>query len=233
MVWPKLTVSDYSEMLRKLSTVAFLVTLASVSFLRSQVTAVDQFLGRFDVAPQIGVFSVPIPFGTLVLAGIVAVLTESTKLHDKISQLLGIRTVFDVRWILVPMALLSGATVDRNRFHRITADRKRLMNDVFYRYASSAKKAVIDSHLVVQALTAWSWYWICVESLVILTVTAAVFALFGKWSAATLVLAVMLVMLLLMRVFRAEASNYAEAEVSEILADNDRRQAVKSVLDAL
>jgi hypothetical protein len=131
------------------------------------------------------------------------------------------------------MALLSGATVDRNRFHRITADRKRLMNDVFYRYASSAKKAVIDSHLVVQALTAWSWYWICVESLVILTVTAAVFALFGKWSAATLVLAVMLVMLLLMRVFRAEASNYAEAEVSEILADNDRRQAVKSVLDAL
>jgi hypothetical protein len=36
-----------------------------------------------------------------------------------------------------------------------------------------------------------------------------------------------------MTLFRADANKYAEAEVSQILADDDRRDAVKSVFDAL
>lgn len=233
MVWPKLTVSDYPEMLRKLSTVAFLVTATCISFLRSQIAVVDQMLSNLDVTPQISVFSASIPFGTFIIAALVAVLSESVKLHDKISRALGIREVLDVRWILIPMALLSGARVNRDRFNRITSERRRLMNDVFYRYGSSVKEAVIDGHLITQALTAWSWYWICIESLVFLGLTAVVLAWFGNWASVVLLLSIMLLLLCLMRIFRGEANNYAEAEVAEILADNARKRAVKSAFDAL
>lgn len=107
------------------------------------------------------------------------------------------------------------------------------MNEVFYKYASGAKTADIDGHLITQALTAWSWYWMCVEALVILTLTTVALVWFAKWGATVLILAIMFALLLLMRAFRAKATNYAEAEVSEILEDGKRRQAVKSVFDAL
>ncbi|HXW71719.1 MAG TPA: hypothetical protein VEK34_09795 [Methylocella sp.] len=234
MVWPKLTVSDYPEMLRKLSAAAFSVTLGCVFFVRYRIAAIDQSLDALEkVAPQIEALHIHIPFGTFIIAAVSAVLSESIKLHDKISDALGIRAEFDARWILIPMVLLSGSTMERNRFDRIASDRKRLMNDVFYKYASSGRKAVIDKHLITQALTAWSWYWVCVESFVLLIPTAAVFMFFRDWGTASLALALMLALLVIMKVNRAEASKYAEAEVSAILADDCRRQAVKSVFDAL
>jgi len=233
MVWPKLTVCDYREMLRKLSAAAFFVTLSCVYILRSRIAVVDQLFDSLDVTPPIEAYSLHVPFGTFVVAFAFAVLSESIKLHDKISSVLSIRAVFDVRWILIPMALLSGSTVERSRFDRIATDRTRLMNDVFYKYASSAKQADIDIHLITQALTAWSWYWVCVESLVFLILTAAMLWWFGDWVATALVLAVMLAVIAIMNIFRSDANKYAEAEVSVILSDEVRRKAVKSVFDAL
>jgi hypothetical protein len=235
MVWPKLTVSDYREMLRKLSASAFVMTIICVSLLRSRIVAVEQFFHVLDAdSAMIKVLGpISIPFGTFVAAFIVAIISESIKLHDRISGLLGIRAAFDLYRILVPMALLSGATVDGARFSRIVADRRRLMREVFYEYASSAKDADIDNHLVIQALTAWSWYWLFVESIVIIITTAAVLTWFGHWRLSTLMLAVAMVLQLIMTIFRSESNKYAEAEVSAILAKEDRRQAVRSVFDAL
>lgn len=234
MVWPKLTVSDYREMLRKLSFSVFLVTAACIFFLRNQISTVDELFSLLDVTPPINTFKlITIPFGTFVVAIVIAIISESIKLHDRISKLLDIRAVFDVRWILIPMALLSGATVTRERINRIDSDRSRLMADVFYKYASSAKDAEIDGHLITQALTAWSWYWLIIETMVIVIPTAAVLAWFGQSKAAAAFLALALVLLFLMRLFRAEANKYADAEISAILADDDRRRAVRAVFDAL
>jgi hypothetical protein len=234
MVWPKFTVSDYREMLRKLSSSAFLVTVACVWLLRSKIAVINQLLGSFDLVSDFKLLgSISIPFGTVLVAGVVGFLSESVKLHDKISDLLHIRAIFDVHWILIPMALVSGATVDRARFERIKTDRKRLMGEVFYRYASSGKNTEIDSHLVIQALTAWSWYWVFVESLTIIIPTAAIFGYFGHWKAATLILMLSLLLQSLMRVFRSDANRYAQAEVSEILSDGSRLLAVKALFDAL
>lgn len=234
MVWPKLSVSNYRETLRKLSTSAFFVTAACVWLLRSQISAVDEFLRPLDVTTAIRVFdSVSVPFGTFAVAAVVAIVSESTKLHDKISDALRIRAVFDVHWILIPMALLVGAQIQRARAERITVDRSRLMGEVFYRYASSAKEGEIDAHLIIQALTAWSWYWLCVETIAILLPTAALLVWFGQWKPAAIVMALVLVLQLLMRVFRADANKYADVEVNEILQDEGRRQVVRAAFDAL
>jgi hypothetical protein len=234
MVWPKLTVSDYPEMLRKLSAAVFLVVVGCIWFLRIHVGAVDRVFRSFDLDHEVTIFGpLSIPFGTFIVAFVIAVISESIKLHDKISDLLRIRAVFDIRWILIPMALLSNTTIESKRFIRIMSDRQRLMREVFYKYASSSKDAEIDRHLVTQALTAWSWYWVCIESNVIVLPTAALLAWFGQWLASTVTLTIAFLGHLLMKLFRAEANKYAEAEVSQILADEDRREAVKSVFDAL
>ena len=234
MVWPKLTVSDYSEMLRKLSVSVFIVTIVCVWLLRSHVAAADKLFDRLDLAPGMVLLGyISIPVGTFLVAVVVAFIFESVKLHDKISEIFNIRAMFDVRWILIPMALLSGAVVTSAQYDRITAERRRLMREVFYKYASSAKAAQIDVHLIIQALTAWSWYWLCVEAIAIIIPTALLLAWFSQWTASTIMIALAMFLQLLMSVFRNEANKYAEAEVGEILADDARRQAVRSVFDAL
>jgi hypothetical protein len=235
MVWPKFSVSDYPEMLRKLSFLAFCVAIACTWLVRGYIPPVDRWLGHLDAAtPTLeAIASIKIPFGTFVVGVCAAFISESVRLHDKISSALGIRSTFDTHWILIPMALLSGAAVDRAKLGRIASDRNRLMDDVFYKYASSGKKADIDKHLITQALTAWSWYWLCVESMVLLVLTASVAALFSKWALIAGLLAAVILLILLMRVFRADASDYAGAEVNAILDEPARRADIKAVFDAL
>jgi hypothetical protein len=177
--------------------------------------------------------SFKIPFGTFLVAALVAFVSESTKLHDKISDVFRIRANFDIRWILIPMALLSGAGVNRARLAKISTSRRQLMGEVFYKYASSAQKTVIDKHLITQALTAWSWYWLCIESMVILLVTAAVLAWFLDWPSVSFLLAVILMLRLISLVYRSEANRYADAEVNAILSDATRRTEVNTIFNAL
>lgn len=235
MTWPRLSVSDYPEMLRKLSFSALVVAIACTSLIRAYIPLVDQWLAHLDAAtpPLEAIASIKIPFGTFVVGLCAALISESVRLHDKISSALGIRATFDTRWILIPLALLSGATLDRVKFGRIASDRTRLMDDVFYKYASSGKQADIDKHLITQALTAWSWYWLCVESNLLLILTAIVAAVFSNWALTAGLLAVVILLTFLMRVFRADASDYAGAEVNAILEEPARRTNVKAVFDAL
>jgi hypothetical protein len=234
MVWPNSTVSNYQEMLRKLSASAFFVTLGCMWIVRSYITTFDQFIRGFEAQTEIIIqYGFHVPFANFVVAIVIAFLSESIKLYDKISDLLRIRAEFDVYRILIPMALLSESTVVASQYGRITGDRRRLMSEVFYKYASSSKAPEIDKHLIVQALTAWSWYWFCAESIAIIIGTAEVLAYFSQWKMSMLMLALVLFLQILTRIFRGEAHKYTEAEISEILSDKARRHAVKSVFDAL
>lgn len=236
MVMPKLTVSDYSEMLRKLSTAFFFVTLGCVSLLRWRIPAINEALANLDFAtPTItSLFSISIPLGTILLAFGGALLSESMKLHDKISDLFWIRREFDIRWILIPMALLSEAKVNSGKFEKIKSERKRLMGDVFYAYASSsAGKPVIDPHTIKQALTTWSWYWLCVEAIVALLITAAILAYAGDFLWATTGLGAILFLMLLMRFFWADCAKYADSQVQQILKTPARRRQIDRTFNAL
>lgn len=234
MVWPKLSVADYPEMLRKLSVEMFFLVIACIWILRSHIPEIEGVFKRFDVTPNVSVFQgVSVPFGTFIVALLLAGITEATKLHDKWSNALGIRSVFDVRWILVPLALESTSTLGPRGVEKIRINRKHLMAEVFYRYATSAKQSDIDPHLITQALTAWSWYWTCIEANTVLVPTALLFVWFGHWQLAAFLAALILGLLLAMKLFRAEAAKYADAEVREILSNQDRRLSIKTVFDAL
>ena len=178
MIMPKLTVTNYPEMLLKLWAANFLVTIGCLWLLRIYVGPIDEALKHLDATPAVPVFgTVTIPFGTFVVAFLISIFSAGIKLHDKISDALRIRSEFDIRWILIPMALLSGAALTTAQFEKLKIDARRLMGEVFYTYASStAGKQVIDEHAITQALTCWSWYWVCVEAIAVLIPTAAIFA---------------------------------------------------------
>ena len=236
MIMPKLTVSNYPEMLRKLSIATFFMTIGSLMLLRTYVHSIDSALMHLDVNfPNVPVFGpIKIPFGTFLVAFVVAAISKSMKLHDKISDALRIRSEFDIRWILAPMALLSGASLSSGQFEKMAVERRRLMGELFYTYASSTPgRQVIDGHTVTQALTTWSWYWLCVEAVAIILPTAAILAYEGQnsWTAGLLAIALML--MLAMRVFWFDCSRYANSQVRQILNDSGRRAEIAAVFNAL
>jgi hypothetical protein len=132
------------------------------------------------------------------------------------------------------MALLSAVVLTSAQFEKLRIEKRRLVNEVFYAYASStAGRQVIDPHLITQALTTWSWYWLCAEAIAIIIPTAAILAFWSQFQWVSGLLTTVLVLMLVMRVFRADCSMYAEAQVREILSDNGRRQRVVAIFNAL
>lgn len=235
MVMPRLTVSNYAEMLRKLSTSMLFVAAACVWLLRLKVPTIDNVLKNIDyITPdKIAMFaSVKIPFGTFLPAFLCALISEVFKLHDRISDLFRIRKKFDLRWILIPSALLSGSRLSFSQFKKIKIERERLMGEVFYEFASSTSPK-IDSHTIIQALTAWSWYWLCAETVVIIFLTAAIFSYFQFFFETVLLLCGVFLLFLLMQWLWRECSNYADSQIRQILSDSNRKRIVSRVFNAL
>jgi hypothetical protein len=79
-------------------------------------------------------------------------------MHNKISDLFQIRKKFDVSYILIPLSKAVEIPIDENYKNVLKTNRKTLMADVFYKYASSTNPQ-IDKHLIWIALDKWSWYW--------------------------------------------------------------------------
>ena len=117
-----------------------------------------------DTFPNASKFNI---FGA-VIALLVALFTRAVKLHDLVSDVLGIRRRFDCNYILFPLAALVGENLSSRQKEAATAARSNLMRQVFYRYASSrADSPLVDKHEIEYALDQWSWFWVCVEAIVL------------------------------------------------------------------
>ena len=234
MTMPKLTVTNYPEMLRKLSAAMLFVMIGCLSVLRAQIPVFDDAFKHLDfIFPAVPVLGpITIPFASFLTAFVIACITESIKLHDKLSDLFKFRHEFDIRWILIPIALLAGATLSVTQMEKLRYARQPLMGQTFYKYASSTKPE-IDPHTITQALTSWSWYWICVEATAVLIPTGAILAYVGKYSWSTAIALVVLVLLTLLRVFHFDCAKYANSQIEQILSDSDRRSAVVAAFNAL
>jgi hypothetical protein len=226
---PFATVSSYSEMLNKIAFYtwggATLVTL----ILRKIVPEIDSALAPYSV--QVSFLGFALPFGTIAPAFLLALISRIFKLHDRISDLLGIRVRFDVSEILLPLALQSRASV---RVDAIRRSRRNLMNTAFYAFASSSPgAAAIPAHYVTLALDQWSWYWVIVESTVTLTVSAAVCAAFKHFGASSAFLGLVLLLLWALQGVRIRCRNLALDEVEQILSDDSRTRTVMEAFNAL
>jgi hypothetical protein len=233
------TPRNYSQMLLKLAGFALYETYLLTLFLRD-IPAVDAVFRSVETSGRLGTVLSQIPNAdALNLAGIglallVALISHVTHLHDRISDLLGIRHRFDIAHILRPLAHRVGVNLTTPKLNKISSNRDHVMRDVFYRFASSrAENTVVDKHDIEHALAQWSWFWALIEGIVYVG-TASIVAFISGGSDLGVWLALIVSVLISLSVFQYyRLPRYATPQIEAIASDHNAALHVRAKFDAL
>lgn len=229
---PFATVSDYPAMLNKIGLFTFFGWLGGCWFVFVSVPRVKEILEGATI--KVPGTDITAPLGVLLIACALAILSRVIKLHDRLSDLLGIRKRFDHYSILQPMAAAAGVALTLDQQDRLRERRDQLMVDTFYRYASSSPgKAAIEQHAITMALDQWCWYWIVLELCLVILITAVVFAAFRQWHWTALGLSICLPTIWFLNKLKEQCERYARDEIRQILQDDNRKNQVELRFRAL
>lgn len=232
-----LTVSNYREMLTKLAVYFWIFSSVTLYFLLPQVAwlkPIDDFareLGRgLGDLPWFDWTTAP----AVVLGFLLALIANSIKLHDLISNAFLIRERFEFDCIVWPMVSRCGVTVRAEKVQAFVGARTQIMQNCFYKYASSTDNApVVSRHDIEQALTNWSWIWITLEVRLLFWSAALIAATAEAWQMSFGFAIAAGIAELLSHAFKLDARKYALSQVNKITSDTDRRAAIQSYLEAL
>lgn len=236
---------NYQEMLWKIAVADFWLTLICTFLLRYD-TWIDGLFIRVEQLPGVKEFAslaklpqiTAVDLSTVsvvnvVIALFVMLFSRVTRLHDLVSDVLGIRARFDRANILLPLAVMSGAKMSARQVANIKRDRSHLMRDTFYKYASSTKEnGLVDKHDIEGALEAWTLYWVALEGFVILAVCALVSAIAASAWLLALFFSVSMAFLLFMQFRYTKLERKVEPEVQQIAGNADANAANRQVFEA-
>jgi hypothetical protein len=224
---------NYNEMLTKIMTFTFVVSLVLVAVVAHNWPTLWNLLHPNWLTIGIDVLGLKnIPAAYLIVAFLVSLVARVSKLHDRISDLFKIRERFDLNEILIPLAGGAGIPVDLVKRERLIKSRTQIMGDVFYRYASSTNP-VIDGHLVWTALDKWSWFWICIEGTAVSIAAFIALLWVHAFPTAACVGALIIMGTLVATQINRACASVAHAEVRSILQDAQRCNDVGVALSAI
>jgi hypothetical protein len=224
---------NYNEMLTKIMVFNFCVSLVFVAVVAHDWPTLWNFLHPSWLTFNVDVLGLKnVPTAYLIVAFLISLAARISKLHDKVSDVFGIRGRFDLHEILTPLAGGVGIPVDFTLRERLIQRRNQIMGDIFYRYASSTDPA-IDKHLIWKALDKWSWFWICIEGTTVGTVAFILLLSVGAFRSATFVGAIIFVGTLAATQINRACASAAQSEVREILRDAQRCTYIEAALRAL
>lgn len=231
------TVGDYPSMLGNLSFAFLGQSVAWFYVARLNIPPIkDTFESLAAQLPSgMEVFGLtPIDAVPIIVAYIFALILQSFKLHDLLSDIFKIRKNFDIEHILIPTALLVSATVDRLRLSRIRASRELLMADAFYKYASSTDpNPPVGKHEIVQSLSNWSWHWMALESQFLHIFVAIIFALSGLTTWALAAAFIALATGLVRQLYFRYAIRNAHRQIDTITADATRAKEIRTAIEKI
>lgn len=211
--------TNYNEMLNKIGTFTFLEALVLSWYAARASNSIASVLDAYKISVK--VFSIEFPFLYVLAAGAIALAARIPKLHNKISDLLGIRQTFDVYRILIPLAGSVGIPVDKSFRDTLKNKRKQAMQRTFYRYASF-EEPKISKALVLSAIDTWTWYWILSELLCLLCIAAGILLVFRAFDAASLLLALLFILTLLFSTVYRVCGKNADYQIEELISDPER-----------
>lgn len=230
--FPFKTIKDYSEMLNRIGVFTFISSIFILFLLKKFIIAFDQIITKYSLT--IPYFGIPIPIGIILPSFLITIIFRMFKIHDRISDIFRIRHNFDVNHILVPMANKVGIIINDEMIKIIFKNRHSLMPSVFYKYASSkSKNPQIDPHLIEMALDQWSWFWVIIESSVILLFGSIILYFFRVFSVASGLIGLILLLIVFLNLILKLCSKYALNEVDAIVGDPNRKKDIKEVFYAL
>jgi len=223
---------NYSDVLNRIALCTFVTSLVLVHILRETIPSLGAVLSRL---PEVGeIMGVKVSLGTILLALFIAFVLRAVRMHDRLSNLLGIRRNFDVQEILVPLAERTIGSPTGDTLVRIARERDRLMDQVFYQYVSSTRdRGNIDSHLIEGALDQWSWFWCLLETAALLIVTAFALAVSGAPDLAAILTVVVAGCVILMIGIRSLCGKNAAKQIEAILIDPERKAKIAEAFHAI
>ena len=226
---------SYPEMLDKIASWTFIVTLLLVLLLAWQVPSLNHLVQALHQKVDIKdlPFSIAaVPLGAVLVAWGVAWLTRSIRWHNQLSDMFRIRSRFDVHHILLPLAASCGVGLTAQQLTRLRTDREDLMERVFYHYIHTNPRALTE-HSVEQAIDRWGNLWILSESSSIAFLAAIVLAAVASWAWATLLLSLMLVAIGAMHLIRIDCERHVRTQVAMILNSQGSQAHLHSIFSAL
>lgn len=220
---------NYTEMLNKIATTMFFISLVILAVLSNVVVGMESFMKliSFGKNYKFGGFELYLSYFYFPL--LFALAENMFKLHDRISDLLNIRYKFDKNVIIVEFLLEMKLYKNFKKINK--SNRKTIMNAIFYKYASSTNPQ-IERHLIDMALSSWCWYWIVMDTALCVVVCGVVCLIYNF--SVTILLAlfvIVLICLLIMYIIKKfQCRNYAIREVKAILELEDSRNEIKRYL---
>lgn len=223
---------NYSDILERIFWSTLFVSFGCTAALASASPEVKALLQSVNVEAELG----PVKGLKLLYVGLptlVALASRAFKLHDRVSDLLGLRKIIDVEWILLPLARrvvvidLDELSVGAIRFRRREA-----LYRVFYPFVS-LPESKIDAQLVRTALDNLGWLWVLVEALVLLLLTESVLLYLGA-TQLSLVIALVIVAAVLGSMLQwGVCRRSSSAEVDAILADKSRWSEIRDYFQSI
>ena len=227
-MWIFSTPKTYSEMVEKISKSVFALSLFGFYVLSCANEDFRLFLESISFGAKYEVFGIKLNLALFYIPLCVGMAEHIFKIHDKLASLLRIRFNYDKKVIV--NGFLERAKIERDLKSLDQKATNAIMSQVFYKYASSTNP-VIDSHSIILTLNEWCWYWILLDSTLILLLVGIAFLVI-KWSWTNLVL--LLVALIVLSVIRwlikRQTIKYTRLEIAEIWRSEERQ---KEIINAL
>lgn len=211
---------NYSDILERVFWSTLFVSFGCTAALAFASPEIKALLQSVNVEAELG----PIKGLKLLYVGLptlVALASRAFKLHDRVSDLLGLRKIIDVEWILLPLARRVDVDLDALSVAAIRFRRREALYKVFYPFVS-LPESKIDPQLVRTALDNLGWLWVLVEALVLLLLTESVLLYLGATKLSQLIALVIVAALLGSMLQWAVCRRSSTAEVDAILADKSR-----------
>jgi hypothetical protein len=231
---PLAPVADYQSMLNRIFWFTSASALVSIWMLRLYIPGLNVLLREIDFTVAFaGDKILPVPGGYLFPALAVGILTRVYHLHARISDWLGIRECFDIAVIIRELAARLAIDLTPIAEETLIAQRHDIMRNAFYRFVSG-RQTQIDPQLVQQALDAWSWFWVGVETTFVFILTGLGLIAGGAYAVGFQSVGVTLLLSAIgLPAMRAQCKRYSIAQVRAIVDDPARATAVRTAFAEL
>ena len=223
--------ADYSEMLQRVFFFSIVTGLICTFLLASASPLIQEIVDSLKTEVDFGPIK-SIKAMYILIPGVIALLSRIIKLHDRISDLLWIRMIFDTKFFLYPLCQRAGVPLTEEIKAKLRKTRDDSMYQTVYKYAGY-KKPQIDDQLVRTAADNWGWFWGFVESSFLFIVTTVILAYLHKWDYVIKLLYIILFEIFLMLILSYACIRSARPQVDAILNDTNRKSEIQGYFQSL
>ena len=222
---------SYAAVLRQLA----LITFGYLCFCFWLLSELEPSL-KTNAGPLIEVafLKISIPAFWLIFALAAALIFRLTKLHDRVSDIVGIRFRYDLKYVLLP--LFSGTHIpeDLRTSPKLFANRTKLMRAIFYKYLRPETQNSIPAHFIELAWDSLLWYWAVVEALVITFLFTMFCLLWEAHIKSTLAYCALLLFLFIAYYLSKQSCiRHTTNEVDAILEDQGRKLEITTSINEI